>query len=154
MPQRAAIVPAGEGRCQMQGAVVLDERRAVDECEKSAICNSKMEYSAPGMQRWFEASTQEQPMSKPAFFRLRPSLTLATCVISLALAAAAGADDWPQWQGPDRNSISKETGLLKEWPKDGPRLAWKVKGVGGGFSAPSIAAGQIFGMSNRGDDEV
>ena len=62
--------------------------------------------------------------------------------------------DWPQWQGPDRNAISRETGLLKEWPKDGPPLAWKVNGLGGGYSAPSIAAGRILGMSNRGEEEV
>src|SRR3974390_2416855 len=62
--------------------------------------------------------------------------------------------DWPQWQGPDRNAISKENGLLKQWPKDGPPLAWKITGLGGGYSGPSIAAGRIFGMSNRGDDEV
>ena len=42
--------------------------------------------------------------------------------------------------------MSKETGLLKEWPKEGPPLAWRVKGLGGGDSAPSIAAGQIYGM--------
>ncbi len=62
--------------------------------------------------------------------------------------------DWPQWQGPDRNAVSKETGLLKEWPKDGPPLLWKVKNLGLGDSAPSIAAGRILGMSNRGKDEV
>jgi len=62
--------------------------------------------------------------------------------------------DWPQWRGPDRNAISKESGLLKEWSKDGPPLAWKITGLGGGYSGPSIAAGRIFGMSNRGDDEV
>src|SRR3974377_2013275 len=62
--------------------------------------------------------------------------------------------DWPQWQGPDRTSISKETGLLKEWPKDGPPLAWKAKGLGGGYSGPSVAAGKVFGMGNRGKDEV
>src|SRR5438067_28323 len=66
----------------------------------------------------------------------------------------AVAADWPQWQGPDRNAVSKETGLLKEWPKDGPPLAWKVKDLGGGYGAPSVAAGHIFGMSNRGNDEV
>ena len=66
----------------------------------------------------------------------------------------ASADDWPQWQGPDRNAISKETGLLKEWPKDGPPLGWKTVGLGGGDSAPSIAAGRIYGMANRGEDEV
>ena len=62
--------------------------------------------------------------------------------------------DWPQWQGPDRNATSKETGLLKEWPKEGPALAWKAKGLGGGDSAPSIARGRIYGMGNRGEDEV
>jgi len=64
------------------------------------------------------------------------------------------ADDWPQWQGPDRNAMSKETGLLKEWPKEGLPLAWKTAGLGGGYSGPSIAAGRIFGMSHRGDEEV
>ncbi|MGO8699544.1 MAG: PQQ-binding-like beta-propeller repeat protein [Limisphaerales bacterium] len=69
-------------------------------------------------------------------------------------AALSESFDWPQWQGPDRNAVSKETGLLKEWTKEGPPLAWKVKGLGGGDSAPSIAAGRIFGMGNRGDDEI
>ncbi len=71
-----------------------------------------------------------------------------------AYATLAGSFDWPQWQGPDRNAISKETGLLQEWPKEGPPLAWKITGLGGGYSAPSIATGRIFGMSNRGGDEV
>ena len=62
--------------------------------------------------------------------------------------------DWPQWQGPDRTANSKETGLLKEWPKEGPPLVWKSKSLGGGDSAPSIAGGRIYGMSNRGEDEV
>jgi outer membrane protein assembly factor BamB len=70
------------------------------------------------------------------------------------ILAGAFAEDWPQWQGPSRNAISKETGLLKEWPKEGPPLAWKINGLGGGDSAPSIAAGTIFGMGNRGEDEV
>lgn len=64
------------------------------------------------------------------------------------------ADDWPQWQGPDRNAVSKEKGLLQEWPKDGPTLAWRAKELGGGDSAPSIVGGKILGMSNRGDEEV
>jgi outer membrane protein assembly factor BamB len=69
-------------------------------------------------------------------------------------AANARAEDWPQWRGPNRDGKSAETGLLKEWPKEGPSLAWGIKGLGGGYSAPAIAAGRIFGMSNRGNDEV
>jgi outer membrane protein assembly factor BamB len=75
-------------------------------------------------------------------------------VLGSTFLVSASANDWPQWQGPDRNAISKEQGLLKEWPKNGPPLAWKIGELGGGDSAPSIAAGRIFGMSNRGEDEV
>jgi outer membrane protein assembly factor BamB len=71
-----------------------------------------------------------------------------------AFAGSPESFDWPQWQGPDRTAISKEHGLLKEWPKNGPPLVWEVKNLGGGYSAPSVAAGRIFGMSNRGNDEV
>jgi outer membrane protein assembly factor BamB len=75
-----------------------------------------------------------------------------TC--TTALASSSSAYDWPQWQGPDRNAISRERGLLKEWPKEGPPIAWRTNGLGGGDSTPSIAAGRIFGMGNRGEDEV
>jgi alcohol dehydrogenase (cytochrome c) len=80
-------------------------------------------------------------------------------LMSAVLAArhcrnSATAADWPQWQGPDRNAMSKEKDLLQEWPAAGPPLAWRIRGLGGGDSAPSIAGGHIFGMSNRGDQEV
>jgi outer membrane protein assembly factor BamB len=71
-----------------------------------------------------------------------------------AMAASPRPNDWPQWQGPTRDAVSQEKGLLKEWPKGGPTLAWKVSGVGGGDSAPSVAAGRIFGMSNLDGDAV
>jgi len=82
------------------------------------------------------------------------TIALALTVAAPAQNALCGQFDWPQWQGPDRNAVSKETGLLKEWPQDGPPLAWRVGDLGGGFSAPSIVGGRIFGMSNRGSDEV
>jgi outer membrane protein assembly factor BamB len=75
-------------------------------------------------------------------------------VAALNLTAAVFCADWPQWQGPDRTAMSKETGLLQEWPKEGPPLAWKAGGLGGGDSAPAVAAGRIIGMCNRGGDEV
>lgn len=71
-----------------------------------------------------------------------------------AFAGSPESFDWPQFRGLDRNAVSQEHGLLQEWPKDGPPLAWKVKDLGGGYSEPSIAAGRIFGMSYRGNDEV
>jgi outer membrane protein assembly factor BamB len=71
-----------------------------------------------------------------------------------ALAAPARSGDWPQWRGPDRTGVSKETGLLKRWPPEGPKLLWKATGLGEGHSTPSVAAGRIYGMGLRGADEV
>ena len=85
----------------------------------------------------------------------RSNFLLVLCIgVSTLITTCIEAADWPQWQGQDRNSISKERGLLQEWPKDGPPLAWKIDKLGGGDSAPAIADGRIFFMSNRGDDEV
>ncbi len=78
---------------------------------------------------------------------------IALVALTTVLSSSSSADDWPQWQGPGRNAISKETGLLKEWPKEGPPLAWKITALGGGDSTPSIANGRIYGMSTRGQDE-
>jgi outer membrane protein assembly factor BamB len=58
--------------------------------------------------------------------------------------------DWPQWRGPERNGISRESGLLKQWPAGGPKLLWQVHDIGDGFSTPSVVGGRIYLMSNRG----
>src|SRR5215204_1976657 len=69
----------------------------------------------------------------------------------LALAASAiRAEDWPQWRGPNRDGVSKETGLLKEWPKAGPKLLWQAKDLGGGYATPAVAGGRIYLMTNKG----
>ncbi len=89
-----------------------------------------------------------------AFTRMNRTITLALALATFAQNALCGQFDWPQWQGPDRTAQSKETGLLQEWPKDGPLLTWKITGLGGGDCAPSVAASRIFGMGNRDGDEV
>lgn len=86
---------------------------------------------------------------------MRPTLLLASLLLgAVASTRGGGSFDWPQWQGHDRNAISKEPGLLQEWPKDGPALAWRVNGLGGGDGAPAIAAGRIFVMGAQGGKEA
>jgi outer membrane protein assembly factor BamB len=60
------------------------------------------------------------------------------------------AANWPQWRGPERDGISTETGLLKQWPAEGPRLLWQVDGLGDGFSTPAVVEDRIYLISNRG----
>lgn len=78
--------------------------------------------------------------------------TLAAFLISVSPKLTAS--DWPQWRGQNRDGIAKETGLLKTWPANGPSLLWQVKDLGSGYSTPSVAAGRLYVMSNKGlDDE-
>lgn len=70
----------------------------------------------------------------------------------VAFASPSFAEDWPQWRGPQRTGLSKEKGLLKEWPKSGPKLLWQVKEIGYGFGPPAVAGERIFVISNTGND--
>ena len=78
-------------------------------------------------------------------------LSLALGLVGQAMAQTAAL--WPQWRGPNRDGVSKETGLLKQWPADGPPLVWKAAGAGRGYSSFSIADGKLYTMGLRGDRE-
>jgi outer membrane protein assembly factor BamB len=69
---------------------------------------------------------------------------------AILLSLAASPADWPQWRGPRRNGVSSETGLLKEWPKQGPPLVWQAKDIGDGYATPSVVGNRIYVLSNRG----
>lgn len=59
---------------------------------------------------------------------------------------------WPQWRGPRRDGISDEKGLLASWPKEGPKLLWKIDGLGRGWSAPIIVNDRIYITGDVEDD--
>jgi outer membrane protein assembly factor BamB len=75
---------------------------------------------------------------------------VVTLTVGLVIAQTASAQvaskpgDWPQWRGPNRDGVSQETGLLKEWPKEGPKVVWQVDSVGVGYSSLAIKDGRIF----------
>jgi hypothetical protein len=85
------------------------------------------------------------------------SLLLATLALLLfsfwITAKTEVSGEWPQWRGPRRDGISTETGLLKQWPPDGPPQAWKANGLGNGYSTVSITKGRLFTMGLKGNRE-
>jgi outer membrane protein assembly factor BamB len=87
---------------------------------------------------------------------MKNTRVLLPAILLLALAQQAlaqSAADWPQWRGPNRDGVSKETGLLKQWPAEGPPLVWKASGAGGGYSSFSVANGKLYTMGLRGERE-
>jgi len=78
---------------------------------------------------------------------------LSILALAMIFTSVAGAADWPQWRGPERTGISKETGLLKEWPKDGPALRWKASDIGTGYSTPAVVKGRVYLQTTRNNEE-
>lgn len=91
-------------------------------------------------------------MRKLPVFRTSPAPScLATGAACVLLFTTLGyAADWPQWRGPNRNGISAETGLLPQWPKEGPKLLWQVSDAGSGYSTPAVAGGRFYLLSSEG----
>lgn len=62
----------------------------------------------------------------------------------LTLLLALATQDWPQWRGPNRDGVSLETGLIKEWPGGTPKLLWQVDRVGVGYSSLSVRGNRLY----------
>ncbi len=79
---------------------------------------------------------------------------LTRAVLCLApLCAVAVAADWPQWRGPNRDGISKETGLLHQWPNGGPKQIWKTQGLGEGYSSFAVVGSRLYTQGQQGNQE-
>src|ERR1022692_3377763 len=72
---------------------------------------------------------------------IRSIFTLAL-ILSLATSAAR-ADDWPQWLGPKRDGVWRETGILTKFPPGGPKVRWRTP-INEGYSGPSVANGKVY----------
>ena len=84
------------------------------------------------------------------------STALITAIAVLSFTTGVSnrvADDWPQWRGKNRDGVSAERGLLKTWPKEGPKLAWTAKGAGDGYSSFAVAGGKVYTLGARGGTE-
>src|SRR5712671_132243 len=64
-------------------------------------------------------------------------------VFAFCFASGARADDWPQWLGPKRDGVWRETGILTQFPKGGPKVLWRTP-IGGGYSGPAVAGDRVY----------
>jgi outer membrane protein assembly factor BamB len=69
--------------------------------------------------------------------RLLPLMMLALT------ASAAVADDWPQWLGPQRDGVWRETGIMQQFPANGLKAKWRTP-IGAGYSGPAVAGGKVY----------
>ncbi len=79
------------------------------------------------------------------------SLSLLFC---FCFSVAGQAEDWPQWQGPDRTNVSQETGLLQEWPEGGPRQVWMSQEAGVGYAGMAVVGETLYTLGARDGQEL
>jgi outer membrane protein assembly factor BamB len=64
-------------------------------------------------------------------------------IATLIASVPALADDWPQWMGPRRDNVWRETGIVERFPAGGPKVVWRA-GIAGGYSGPAVAGGKVY----------
>lgn len=80
-------------------------------------------------------------------------LRLLIIILLLACVRTAPAEDWPEFRGPRRDGLSRETNWTARWPADGPKMVWSAK-IGAGFASVSIARGRLFAIGNVEDHDI
>jgi outer membrane protein assembly factor BamB len=73
------------------------------------------------------------------------ALLCAVALLGGLFAAVVRADDWPQWLGPKRDGVWRETGILDTFPREGPRVLWRTP-IGSGYAGPAVAGDRVFLM--------
>lgn len=67
---------------------------------------------------------------------------IGLCLTILGFSLVAKADDWPQWMGPHRDNVWRETGLVETLPSK-PKFVWRIP-VAGGYSGPAVSGGKVY----------
>lgn len=76
-------------------------------------------------------------------FGSRAVVVGALSLFCLVIAVTARAEDWPQWLGPQRDGVWRETGILEKFPTNGLRFRWRTA-IGSGYAGPAVAGGRVF----------
>ncbi len=83
----------------------------------------------------------------------RPAFLVLFMSILSAIPGSAEVFDWPQWRGPHRDAVSRETGLVDRWGEKGPEILWRID-AGHGFSSISVSQGKLYTMWDEGEKQL
>lgn len=151
-----SVEVAGDGQPQFTIRMSARAKARHRRCRSSCASPSRrgefiQQSSLPPLRERLAIRTQlglnRLPMSRT------PSFTVAAMAALVSLQGSVFAGDWPQWRGPDRTDVSKETGLLKQWPEGGPKKVWSYTNAGNGYAGMSVADGRLFTMGARAGQE-
>jgi outer membrane protein assembly factor BamB len=63
--------------------------------------------------------------------------------ICCILSSTVFADDWPQWMGPRRDGVWRESRIIEAFPESGPDIVWRTP-IGGGYAGPAVFGDRVY----------
>jgi outer membrane protein assembly factor BamB len=82
-------------------------------------------------------------MLRLRFPRHFPVASIIALLVLASLTSRTRADDWPQWLGPQRDGVWRETGILDKFPDGGPKVRWHTP-IGTGYAGPAVAGNRVY----------
>ncbi|HKQ50230.1 MAG TPA: PQQ-binding-like beta-propeller repeat protein [Phycisphaerae bacterium] len=73
----------------------------------------------------------------------RPLVRSLAVFLAMGVCTACLADDWPEWRGPARDGVWRETGIIKKFDKPQLDIVWRQK-IASGYSGPTVANGRVY----------
>ena len=64
-------------------------------------------------------------------------------VVLFVIAGFAGADEWHQWRGENREGVWMETGIIEAFEGSEIPIRWRVP-ICSGYSGPTVADGRVY----------
>lgn len=129
------------------GAVYFNEQREESYADGEPSGSPGTPQQIPAAKTAWKDSAENQQEANEGFSVVSTEKSL------MKLAGKSVGTDWPRFNGANHDNISGESGLLQEWPSEGPKLLWIAKGLGAGYSGVSVVKGVVYTLSNKGPGE-
>lgn len=68
---------------------------------------------------------------------------MTSFMLAIIMSTAPAGQEWPQWLGPQRDAIWRDTGIVEKLPEGGPKLLWRHE-IGAGYATPAVANGKVY----------
>ncbi len=83
-----------------------------------------------------------------------PKTILASLLAAVCGAAAARAQEWPRYAGPNGDFSVPRAPAAVDWSNTPPRCVWRVPLSDNGYACPSVAGGAVFITDHEGSNDV
>jgi outer membrane protein assembly factor BamB len=94
---------------------------------------------------------QHASCTRPMKNNFVPMKILIPILLTVIISSNLAAQDIAQWRGDNRDGIYNETGLLKKWPDEGPKLLWHFDELGDGHTSAAVTATTVYTSGMIGD---